>query len=542
MTEQQKKTEGKKKNGKRTVQILGVFAKHNFYTNGFTPEELRTTLEDLGPTYVKIGQIMSSRTDMLPKSYCRELEKLRSDVKPLEAAAAREVIEKETGKRIEELYRVFRDEPLGSASIAQAHYGELLDGTRVVTKVQRPEIAELMRDDFVLLKKLAGMVSMTAEGDDEAETIDLMGILKELEKVTEEELDFRVEADNTRTFRELCLEDETVVSCPRIIDELTTERILTMTFVDGYSISHKDFVERDGYNRLEIGKALVNNYLHQVLDAGFFHGDPHQGNIMICKGVPYWIDFGMVGRISEANISAIQNLIFALVQEDVEAMTNAALAIGTVKGKLNKSRLMEDLESISSQYMSSTNLNDIDVGKLMTELTDLLNEHHIVVSTEYTMMIRSLVTIEGVLEMFCPELDLFGFLQEKLLSRAKERFDIKGQMTASVEALAATAARTVRLPGLAADVLRNLVKGRLKISFELTGYEEPFHVLIEVITNVIMALFACVLFNGSCMICTASIPPMVNGVPLFAVAGFVVSIALAIYSVKKLVKAAGKKS
>ena len=115
-------------------------------------------------------------------------------------------------------------------------------------------------------------------------------------------------------------------------------------------------------------------------------------------------------------------------------------------------------------------------------------------------------------------------------------------MAASVEALAATAARTVRLPGLAADVLRNLVKGRLKISFELTGYEEPFHVLIEVITNVILAIFACVLFNGSCTICTASIPPMVNGVPLFAVAGFVVSIALAIYSIQKLVKAAGKKS
>ena len=540
MSEQVNKTEGKKKNRKRTAQILGVFAKHNFYTNGFTPEELRTTLEDLGPTYVKIGQIMSSRTDMLPKSYCRELEKLRSEVKPLDAAVAREVIEQETGKRIEELYKEFRDEPLGSASIAQAHYGVLLDGTRVVTKVLRPGIADLMRDDFVLLNSLAGMVSMTAEGEDETETIDLKGILHELEKVTEEELDFRIEADHTRTFRELCLEDETVCSCPRIIDELSTERILTMTYVDGYSISHRDFVEKDGYDRVEIGKALVNNYLHQVLDAGFFHGDPHQGNIMICSGVPYWIDFGMVGRISEANISSIQNLIFALVQEDVEAMTNAALAMGTVHGKLNKSRLMEDLESISSRYMSATNLNDIDVGKLMTELTDLLNEHHIVVSPEYTMMVRSLVTMEGVLEMFCPELDLFGFLQEKLLARAKESFDVKEQLASSIEALAATAARTVKLPGLATDVLRNLVKGRLKISFELTGYEGPFRVLVEVIINVILSIFACVLFTGSCMICMAHIPPMIDGVPLFALGGFAVSIALAIFSVKNLRKAVGK--
>ena len=530
-----------KKDTKRTAEILGVFAKHNFYTNGFTPEELRTTLEDLGPTYVKIGQIMSSRTDMLPKSYCRELEKLRSSVKPLETAEVRAVIERETGKRIEELYLEFRDQPLGSASIAQAHYGVLKDGTKVVTKVQRPGIADMMRRDFVLLKKLAGMVSISAEADNESESIDLVGILGELEKVTEEELDFRVEAENTRQFRALCLEDDTVISCPRIIDELTTERIMTMTYIDGYSISHRERVEQDGYDRLEIGKALVENYLHQVLDAGFFHGDPHQGNIMISHGVPYWIDFGMVGRISEANISAIQNLIFALVQEDVEALTNAALALGTVRGKVNKTRLMDDLESISTRYMSAANLKDIDVGRLMTELTDLLNEHRIVVSPEYTMMIRSLVTMEGVLEMFCPELDLFGFIQEKLLARAKESFDVKEKLASSLESVAATAFRTVKLPGLASDALKNLVKGRLKITFELAGYEEPLQKLIDVIINVLYAIFACVLFSGSCRLCTVPIPPMIDGIPLFALAGFAVSIALAVYSVKKLIKAAGKR-
>ena len=249
----------------------------------------------------------------------------------------------------------------------------------------------------------------------------------------------------------------------------------------------------------------------------------------------------MVGRLSDANISAIQNLIFALVQEDVEALTNAALAMGTVKGKLNKSRLMDDLESISSRYMSSSNLKDMDVGKLMTELTDLLSEHHIVVSTEYTMLIRSLVTMEGVLEVLCPELDLFDFLQEKLLARAKENFDVKEQLTSPMESLAATAMRTVKLPGLATDALRNLVKGRLKITFEMAGFEEPLRMLVELVKNVMLAVFACVLFSGSCRLCDSSIPPMIDGVPMFAIAGFAVSIALAIYSIKKLIKAAGKR-
>ena len=537
MTEQKTR----KKSKTRGAVIMGIFAKHNFYANGLTPYELRTTLEDLGPTYVKIGQIMSSRTDMLPKAFCRELEKLRSSVKPLPAETARAVIEGETGKTIDEIYSEFRDEPLGSASIAQAHYGVLKDGTKVVTKVQRPGIADMMREDFVLLKKLAGMLSKSPDDEDGADALDLTAILGELEKVTWEELDFRIEADHTRTFHDMCIEDDTVVSCPKIIDELSTERILTMTYVDGYSISHKERLEQDGYDCNEIGKALANNYLHQVMDIGFFHGDPHQGNIMISNGVPYWIDFGMVGRLSEANISAIQNLIFALVQEDLEALTNAALAVGTVKGKLNKARLMDDLETLTSSYMSSTNLKDMDAGKLMTDLTDLLNEHHIVVSAEYTMMIRSLVTMEGVLEVLCPELDLFSFLQEKLLTRAKENIDVKEQLTSSIGSVAATAAKTVKLPGLAADVLRNLVKGRTRITIEAAGYEEPLRQLIDVVRNLVLAIFACVLYSGSCVLCNTKMQPMVDDIPLFAFIGFAVAIALGIYAVRNLVRAAKKR-
>ena len=540
MTKQQNANGVAQKNGKRGGEILGVFAKHNFYINGLTPEELRTTLEELGPTYVKIGQIMSSRTDMLPKAYCRELEKLRSNVKPLDAADARRVIEQETGKTIDEIYSEFRDKPLGSASIGQAHYGVLKDGTKVVTKVQRPGIADMMRNDFVLLKKFAGMLSVSAEADEDSGTLDLMGILLELEKVTEEELDFRVEAENTRQFRKLCIDDETKISCPTIIDELTTERIMTMTFVDGYSLSHRDRVEQDGYDLVEIGKTLLNNYLHQVMDAGFFHGDPHQGNIMVSGGIPYWIDFGMVGRITEGNISAIQNLIFALIQEDVEALTNAALALGTVKGKLDKARMMDDLEAICTRYMSAKNLNDIDIGALMTEITDLLNDHHIVVSAEYTMLIRSLVTMEGVIEKFCPELDLFTFLQEKLLARAKESIDVKETLTSSIESLASTATRTLKLPGLAYEALRNLVKGRLKVNLEPTGIEKTMHVVIDVIINVLLAIFACVLFSGSCQLAAAMIPPLVNGVPLFSIVGFAVAIALSIFSIQKLIKIARK--
>ena len=221
----------------RSAEILGVFAKHNFYANGLTPEELRSTLEDLGPTYVKIGQIMSSRVDLLPESYCKELEKLRQNVQELDPALARAVIEQETGKKIDEIYQEFRDKPIGSASIGQAHYAVLKDGTPVVTKVQRPLIADMMRQDFVLLKKMASVFNVVMEGADNAEDqLDLLSVIEEFEKVTEEELDCRVEAENNKYFKEHCIEDESKVTCPDVFDELTTERIFTMSFVDGYSI------------------------------------------------------------------------------------------------------------------------------------------------------------------------------------------------------------------------------------------------------------------------------------------------------------------
>ncbi len=522
--------------GKRAAEIFGVFAKHNFYVNGFTPDELKTTLEDLGPTYVKIGQILSTRSDIFPESYCKKLSLLRSEVKPLDPTEIKAEIERQTGKKIDEIYKEFCDEPLGSASIAQAHYGVLKDGTRVVTKVQRPQVADMMRSDFVILKHLSSAVTAASENNGEEYAVDLKSVIEELEKVTESELDFRIEAENTRKFRENCIEDPSVISCPKIIDELTTEKILTMTFVDGYSISHRDRVEEDGYDRVSIGKIIVENYLHQILDVGMFHADPHPGNIMISRGVPYWIDFGMIGYISDQNIAVIQDIVFAMLQKDVEALTNAVLFLGKTTGKINKARLMDDIENIISRYMSAKDISGIDVGALMIDIKDMLTQHNIKVPKEYTMLIRSLVTIEGVLNDFCPELNIFEYLTKKMFQRARESFSIREKLTSLLESLAITGMNTAKLPRLTFDVLRNLAKGRTKLNFEITGYEEPLRQIGEMVKNVLLAVFSSVLFCGSCTLCTTDIQPQTNGIPLIAVIGFVLSVALAIYTVIRITK------
>ena len=520
----------------RAAEILGVFARHNFYANGFTPVELRTTLEDLGPTYVKIGQIMSSRVDMLPERYCRELEKLRQNVKELDPEIARAVIEQETGKKIDEIFLEFRDKPLGSASIGQAHYAVLLDGTRVVTKVQRPLIAEMMREDFVLLKKLGKMINMVGQTDDDSEQmIDLVSVIDELEKVTNEELDFRVEAENTRFFKENCIEDEEKISCPTVIDELTTERIFTMTFVDGYSISKKDRLIEEGYDPEQIGSVILDNYIHQVLDVGTIHADPHQGNIMVSHGKPVWIDFGMIGRITDADVNNIQNLILSLIERDLDKMVNTIMSMGATSPKTDRNKLLADADIMFDKYMNVQNLNDLDLSTLLEEVTDLADKHHISLPGKYTMLVRSIATIEGVIEQLCPELNLFQQITDRLMERMKKRIDVEQELISAGKDVLELGKKVSKMPGLAYDALHNAVKGRLKLNFALTGYEDMLNSLSKTVKDFVLALFACVLFFGSCILTTADIEPKTpGGQPLIAAVGIVFSIALGIYTIKRM--------
>ncbi len=523
-----------KRDKHRSAEMLAIFAKHNFYVNGFTPRELRTTLEDLGPTYVKIGQIMSSRVDLLPRSYCDELAKLRQNVKPLDAAVARAVIEQETGKKIDEIYAEFRDEPLGSASIAQVHYGVLKDGTRVVTKVQRPLIADMIRKDFVLLKKLANLVNIVEEESDE-QVIDFKSAVNELEKVTEDELDFRVEAENTRFFRKNCLEADGLVSCPAVIDELTTERIFTMTYVDGRSLDHAEALAAEGCDLDRIGRIIVENYIHQVLDVGTFHADPHQGNIIVSSGKPYWIDFGMMGHITRKDIDLMQSAVKAYLSQDADALVGAIMGMGAASALTDRAKLTQDADAFIKEYQSVKSVSDVNVIEVFDEVLGLAAKNHVSMPGRFTLLARSLTTLEGVIEQLCPELNILVLLYAKMKEQSRNNFSIRGEIAEKGKELIDAGKKTARIPVLASEALDKMVKDKTKINLELKGYEDSLERIGHFVRYVVLTIVACVLFIGLCILCTTDFKPTLsNGMPLLAVAGIVFSIALAIFSVKNL--------
>ena len=518
----------------RSAEMIAIFAKHNFYANGLTPQELRTTLEDLGPTYVKMGQIMSSRVDLLPPVYCKELEKLRENVKPLDPAVAKAVIEQETGKRIDEIYTEFQDEPLGSASIAQVHYGVLKDGTRVVTKVQRPLIADMMRKDFVLLGRLVDLVNIVEEDSDE-QVIDFKSVIEQLEQVTKAELDFRIEAENTRLFKKECINDEERISCPTVIDDLTTERVFTMTYIDGCSIDDTEKLLAEGCDLSEIGGVIVDSYLHQILDVGTFHGDPHQGNILVSHGKPYWIDFGMIGHITDKDIDLIQTAVKGMLIQDSNVLVNAVMGMGAASEKTDRTKLTHDAEGFIEKYMNAKSVSDINMTEVFDEVMSLAAKNHVSMPGRFTMLARSITTMEGVIEQLCPDLNIFNMLYAKMKERRWQNANIKRELYEKGKELFNAGKKTARIPILASEALDAMVKGKTKVGFELTGYEEPLNRISHFLRYTVLTLVASVLFIGSCILCTTSFKPLLpNGVPLLAVAGIIFSIALAIFSIKKL--------
>ena len=518
----------------RSAEIIAIFARHNFYANGFTPQELRTTLEDLGPTYVKMGQIMSSRVDLLPPVYCKELEKLRENVKPLDPAVAKAVIEQETGKRIDEIYTEFQDEPLGSASIAQVHYGVLKDGTRVVTKVQRPLIADMMRKDFVLLGRLVDLINIVEEDSDE-QVIDFKSVIEQLEQVTKAELDFRIEAENTRLFKKECINDEERISCPTVIDDLTTERVFTMTYIDGCSIDDTEKLLAEGCDLSEIGGVIVDSYLHQILDVGTFHGDPHQGNILVSHGKPYWIDFGMIGHITDKDIDRIQTAVKGMLIQDANVLVNAVMGMGAASEKTERTKLTHDAEGFIEKYMNAKSVSDINMTEVFDEVMSLAAKNHVSMPGRFTMLARSITTMEGVIEQLCPDLNIFNMLYAKMKERRWQNANIKRELYEKGKELFNAGKKTARIPILASEALDAMVKGKTKVGFELTGYEEPLNRISHFLRYTVLTLVASVLFIGSCILCTTSFKPLLpNGVPLLAVAGIIFSIALAIFSIKKL--------
>ena len=392
------------KKSSRLHEIVDILRRSDMI-HGVTPQKLRIMLEELGPTFVKLGQIMSMRSDMLPQAYCDELKKLRSGVVPMPFETVEEILAAQYGRPAEDVFAWIDRTPLGSASVAQVHAARLPSGQPVVIKVQRRGIHRIMEEDIAILRRAARLLKIVPRAGD---VIDFNGLLDELWTVSQQEMNFLVEAEHLERFGALN-EDVAYASSPRVYRELSTASVLVMENISGIPIDHLDELRAAGYALGEIGEKLAENYIKQILDDGFFHADPHQGNIVIRGGKIVWLDLGMVGVLSSRDRQIFRTAMLAITRQDIYELENAIMSLGVLKTKINHNELYEDIRIFVDRYGSS-DLQDLHLGKVLGEMMDIASKHQIGMPNSVTMLIRGVLTIEGVLEDCSPETSLMGIL------------------------------------------------------------------------------------------------------------------------------------
>ena len=508
---------------KRLEEIAGVIRKHNLVKNGLTPESLRQVLEDLGPTFIKIGQIMSSRTDVLPREYCEELEKLRADVKPLDIDVIKKEIENELGRPVTELFQSIEEKPLGSASIAQVHAAILPDGQKVVIKVQRPYVADMMMKDFSLLTKAAKMAKISPVN----QTVDFNMVVQELKQVSINELDFRIEAENTMEFEDN-MKDINYVDCAKIIPEYTTQRVMTMSFIDGFSIGNLEKLDAEGYDRKEVATKLVNNFLKQVLDDGLFHADPHQGNLEIVNGKIVWLDWGMIGRFGKKEQNILKMAVASVVQKDVNLMKNAVLSLGKPKNPINHPELFNDIDGVMERYCSM-NLEDMNIGELLGEVVELAAKHGIALPQGFSMLVRALVTIEGVVAKLNVDVNMAQLFSGKVMHDMLEEFDLKQEILGDSRAVYESAKKSLTIPALSADMMKSIIKGQTKVNVEPVGIDPLMQRVETMVGDLILCIIMASTIISSSLICTTDMQPKVLDIPILGFAGYVGAFGMGIY-------------
>ena len=517
------KKQQKEENSERFREIKDVLRK-NQITRGVTPEKLRMILEELGPTYIKLGQIMSLHSDFLPKAYCDELLKLNSDVTPMPFDDVEDVINHSYGQDWRELFQFIEEAPLGSASIAQVHRARLKNGEEVIIKVERKGIYDTMARDIGLLHRLVKLIPPVG---DFKNLVDLDMVLDELWSVAQEEMDFLKEAANMDEFSRNNASVQ-YVTTPKLYHEYSTGHVLVMEYIDGYSLDDVESLQNTGYDMDEIGTKFVNNFIKQVMDDGFFHADPHPGNVKIRDGKIVWIDMGMMGRLSEKDRHTMIKGIRGIALHDISMVENSVLEIGEFRGKPDRERLYQDLKKFIADY-GTTSMGSLDVAAAIAGLVEIMKQNRISLPHGVSMLCRGLTHIQGVLAVISPDINMMQIAVNRYTEDFLKNINWKSEFQKQARIVYRSVNKGVEIPGLVTDILKEHLEGQSVVNIDLHSSEDLTNVISAAIRNIVVGLCVAALLIASSVICTTDMTPKILGIPALGFAGYAFAMVVSIF-------------
>ncbi len=505
-----------------------------------TPAKVCLMLEELGPTYVKMGQIVSSQASVVPEEWEVELEKLQSDVPPFPAAQVREILHEELGGAPERLFATFEIEPLAAASTAQVHRATLFSGERVVVKVQRPGIVTQMKADLGIMQRAAGVASGRSE---QLRAIDLKGMIEQFSDSVLAELDLRGEAYNA-----LCLSENMAglegVHLPIIYPEFATSRVLTMEFIEGVKISNIEAIEAAGLERKTVARNALRAVIKQLLIDGFFHADPHPGNVLVNlqSGQITFLDCGMVGQLDLAQRVNLIQLIFALQQRDVAGMGQILRNLSVpFAGKVDEKAYARDFKRVISRQLYVG--GSAGFGQTVNLGLDLLRAHGLRLDPNLTMAVKALMQAEAFTTLLFPEGGIVAEGSEMVREMALQAVTAEKVVEVVKDQVMMTAREALnRLPSLSEATLGWLdqyQKGRFEVYVDTSGLDKTADRLARFGQQLVIALMLVGMIVGSAIATgvVAIIQPderIWGFAGRLAYLGFVVSMIVAIFIVLRL--------
>jgi ubiquinone biosynthesis protein len=473
-------------------------------------------MEELGPTFIKLGQLLSTRPDVLPRAYTDEFRKLQDEVPALPAEEIMRQIHRQLDRPVEEVFRAFNGEPIAAASIAQVHRGRLHSGEDVVFKVRRPGITRTVETDIDIMMGLAHLMEQHIPA---VAIYDPVGLVKEFRRTIRREMDFNREGHTIERFATNFSGDPTVY-VPKVYWEFSGETVLTLEYVDGIKITEFSKLTERGYDLKELAGRGANTFLKQVLDHGVFHGDPHPGNIFVLPGnVICMLDYGMVGRLSPELKQQLIDLLEALLHRDVERIISQLLYSGELTDEADLKSLRRDLHEFIEDYYDIL-LQDLRVGRLLTDFIEILTHHRIRFPADFMLLGKALIAMEGLGRQLDPTFNMIDHMRPYIEKLVRDRFN-PGSISREVLKVAQSYSSLVRnLPRDIKEFLNRLNRNQFKIDLEHRGLDKLVTDLDRSSNRISFAVVIGALIVGSSLIMQTDKGPLIFGFPILGFLGY----------------------
>jgi ubiquinone biosynthesis protein len=491
-----------------------------------TWERIRKAIEELGPAFIKAGQFLSMRHDLLPPALLQELQKLQDEVPPETFPAIRRVLENSLGKPLSEIFLYFEEEPLAAASLAQVHRAMLQRDRQVVAvKVQRPGIPEIVRTDLEILEILARRIGERMEA---MRVYNLPHLVQQIRRLMLDEIDFTRELRNMRIMRSL-LGNEPGFFIPAVFPEFSSSRVLTMELARGKKLKDLDLANLE--NRQELARRGISMVIKQILEKGIFHADPHPGNFLIdTDGTISLLDWGMVGRLPAEIRYELIDLVQSFVEQDTEEIVGILLEFVSGGEHADRRRLENEALEIVNLFHHLP-LKEINLGQILNDTTRMLREQGLILSTDLAIMVKSLVTGEGTARKIYPELDALAEVEPFIRRLSRERYkpaNLRRNLLRDIKYLFKI---QKKIPASFLEITDKIERGDLSIRFRHENLEGFQHTFEEITNRMILGIITSTLFIVSGVILFTGTGPSLWGYPLMGVISFMLATVLSTFLV-----------